>query len=76
MKLPPIGEQQGIRPFDDVDPTALPIILVGDAIVQRLADYPRIVLRDFVGKQGAARHLPHGEIANLRQHAVARQDQR
>lgn len=41
-----------------------------DAVMQRLADHPGVVLRHLDGKQRAIRQLAHGEIADTCQHLI------
>jgi hypothetical protein len=50
--------------------------VVRDAVVERLADHPRIVLRELQGKQRAARHRAHRQVAKPSEQPVAREQKR
>ena len=52
------------------------MVLVRDAVVQRLADHPGVVLRQLHRKERAARQLAHREVADAGQHLVHVQQER
>ena len=62
--MPKVAEQQAVFLLYDMDAAIQPIILVGNAIMQKLAHDPSIILGNFCRKQSVIRHITIRQIAN------------
>ena len=70
QKIPDIGQQYAVGKFDDNNPSTQTIVLMCDAVVQGLADYPWVVLSNFLREQCPTRQGAHSEVADALQKAV------
>ena len=66
-----VCEQQRIGRLNDMDPSPHRVVLMCHAIVQGLADHPRIILRYFLRKQRSTGQMANRKIANLLKNLVA-----
>ena len=71
-----VGEAQALLPLHHVDAAGQRVVLVGDAVVQRLSDRIGLVLIDFFREQSALTDIAVLEVADLGVDLVHRQQHR
>jgi hypothetical protein len=67
-----VRENKAVRMLHHIDLAAKLVILMGNTVVQRLTNHPRVVLLDRRWEQGAIRHVLDSDVANVGKHLVGR----
>ncbi len=69
-----VGNENGGGILDDVDPSPESVVLMGDGVVQGLADDPGIVLRDLLGKEDTTWHHADRQVTDATENTIDLKD--
>src|SRR4051794_39109758 len=71
-----VYQDQGVLLLHEVDAAAASVLLMRDAIVECLADHPRVVLGNLERKEAVVSHVAICEVSNLLEGFFGVEDER